>query len=116
MPSTARNSSASSHVHGNYLTFTDRQTNIRYFVEPRPNKPVITSNGIEWPVQRILKMARRRLPGRKKKSTRYLVRWVGYPKACDTWEPARNLRECAALDCFERKSSKARNYSSASRA
>ncbi|KAF6758701.1 hypothetical protein DFP72DRAFT_1064806 [Ephemerocybe angulata] len=106
MTLSAHSSSSSRKLWGGSLTFTNRQTNIRFFVEPRASHPVKTRNGIEWPVDRILKVSRKRLPGRKKRSTRYLVRWVGYPKARDTWEPARNVRDCAALDFFEGQSAK----------
>ena len=64
---------------------------------PTPPPPVIVNDELEWVVAEIIdeKLVR------KKKHFR--VRWEGYPKVKDSWEPERFLEETVALDRWESK-------------
>ena len=53
--------------------------------KPTSPSPVITKAGEEWEVERILQ---HRKVGR---GYQYLVRWKGFGREDDTWEPRKNL-------------------------
>ena len=60
-------------------------------------EPIITESGDEeFLVDRILD-ARRRGRGMQ-----YLVRWLGYDAGQDSWVPGAALKDCVALNAWER--------------
>ena len=80
-----------------------RDGRIAFPDRPQPfNRPppvaVAESNGeVEWVVERIVAKSTSRRGEEK-----YLVRWKGYPPEEDSWEPHENVKDCEALDAFER--------------
>ncbi|GAA5978447.1 hypothetical protein JCM11641_007948 [Rhodosporidiobolus odoratus] len=60
---------------------------------PRP-EPIVVDGTEEFVVEKVVDERKRR------GKTEYLVKWEGYPDAENTWEPALELEDVAALDAW----------------
>ncbi|GAA5988700.1 hypothetical protein JCM11641_006509 [Rhodosporidiobolus odoratus] len=60
---------------------------------PRP-EPIVVEGTEEFVVEKVVDERKRR------GKTEYLVKWEGYPDAENTWEPASELEDVAALDAW----------------
>jgi hypothetical protein len=61
--------------------------------------PIEIDNEVEYEVEEILNHKERRI-GRGKR-TEVLVKWTGYAET--TWEPADEMKNCIAMDTYERQ-------------
>jgi glycosylphosphatidylinositol phospholipase D len=64
----------------------------------QPPPPVVLQDGSEeFEVETILSHRDRKLPRSRRTVREYLVKWQGYAHEHNTWEPAKNLTNCADL-------------------
>lgn len=64
----------------------------------QPPPPVVLQDGTEeFEVETILSHRDRKLPRSKQTTREYLIKWQGYAHEHNTWEPAKNLTNCAEL-------------------
>lgn len=69
------------------------------FVDDTQPPPIEIDNEVEYEVEEILDHKERRI-GRGKR-TEVLVKWTGYAET--TWEPADEMKDCMAMDTYERQ-------------
>ena len=82
-------------------------------VQPPP-PPIELEGELEYTVENILDKRVRRV--RNKQRTEYLVKWAGYGHEHNSWEPERNMTNCAEiLQTFENQYTKHNHPSGARR-